>query len=190
MTYTVNKRKGVKKLREEILRSILDNLRESREPVTGTELAQRVGASRQTIVQYIAILKSRGYDIWSTPRGYVLNESSQGIRKLVAVKHDVEQIREELETVVQHGGKVLDVMVEHPVYGEIRGNLNVSSSDDIERFMALLKSSNAEPLLVLSKGVHIHTIEAPDEATMKKVLEALRTKGLLLEHHLGKEEES
>ncbi|MDK2864584.1 MAG: uncharacterized protein PWP37_776 [Thermotogota bacterium] len=177
-------------MREEILQRVLDILRETEEPITGNELARRAGVSRQTVVQYIALLKSQGYNIWSTPRGYLFNKASQGIRKLVAVKHDTHQIPQELDLIVRHGGKIIDVIVEHPVYGEIKGNLNISSSDDIERFVVLLQSSKAEPLLVLSRGVHLHNIETPDEATMKKVLEALQKEGFLLEQHLGKEEES
>jgi len=178
MTYNDN---GGMALKDEILHLILEVLKESKEPVTGAELASRVGVSRQTVVQYIAILKSQGYDIWSTPRGYVLSAPAMGVRRLVAVKHDTLQIPQELELVVKCGGRVIDVIVEHPIYGEIKGNLNISSMDDLERFLALLKSSNAEPLLVLSRGVHLHTIEAPDEATMERIVDALRMEGFLLE---------
>ena len=35
----------------------------------------------------------------------------------LAVKHGTDVIKDELETIVDYGGKILDVIIEHPVYG-------------------------------------------------------------------------
>ena len=169
---------------EELEDMILKILEESSGPITGQELADRLGVTRQTIVQHIALLRSRGHEIVSTPRGYIMSRSSKGFRRLIAVKHGMEDIREELTTIVKNGGRILDVIVEHPLYGEIRGNLNISTMDDVEKFIASMEASEAVPLLTLSRGIHLHTIEADDRETLEKVVKALEEKDILL----GKEE--
>jgi len=83
--------------------------------------------------------------------------------------------------VVRKGGRVVDVIVEHPVYGEIRGMIDVSNEDEVLKFLNLMRASKTEPLLVLSGGVHLHTIEAPDEGTLDEIVEELRKKGFLIE---------
>ena len=55
--------------REQIVRQI----QESKEPVSGKKLAELYGVSRQVIVQDIALIRTAGYDIISTNRGYILN---------------------------------------------------------------------------------------------------------------------
>ncbi|ABR29968.1 transcriptional regulator [Thermosipho melanesiensis] len=158
---------------KERLKKILGILSESKGPVKGKELSELLGVSRQVIVQDISVLKTKGYKIYSTRDGYVLERRKDRVRKMVAVKHGEEEIYDELFRIVSAGGKVIDVIVEHPIYGEITGRLDIETLDDIAKFMALMQSSNATPLLRLSGGVHIHTIETPNKETMKKVLEAI-----------------
>ncbi|QTA37937.1 transcription repressor NadR [Thermosipho ferrireducens] len=156
------------------LNKILDILKNARGPVKGKVLAEKLGVSRQIIVQDISSLKVKGYKIFSTRDGYILEKDENTVRKMVAVKHTADEIYDELFSIVNAGGKIIDVIVEHPIYGEITGRIDIGSSDDIAKFMSLLKSTGATPLLELSGGIHIHTIEAPDESTMKKVLKAIQ----------------
>jgi hypothetical protein len=153
---------------------ILEILKRSDTPVKGKELAEKLGVSRQLVVQYISQLKAEGHSIISTRDGYVLDKERNAFRKMVAVKHSVEEIEEELMAIVNAGGRILDVIVEHPLYGELKGRIDVSTQDDVVRFISLLKSTNATPLLELSDGIHIHTIETPDEKVMKKVLNSIK----------------
>ncbi|HBF10460.1 MULTISPECIES: transcription repressor NadR [Thermotoga] len=171
----------MREFKKERLRSILKILERSKEPVSGSKLAEELGVSRQIIVQDIAYLRSQGYSIIATPRGYVLSEGKAKVSKLVAVKHEPEDIKEELLCIVRNGGRVLDVIVEHPVYGEIRGIIDVSTEEDVLKFISLMEMTKTEPLLKLSGGVHLHTIEAPDEETMRKILKELNEKGFLIE---------
>ncbi len=164
-------------------KKIVELLSTSTKELSGKYLATLLGVTRQVIVQDISILKSQGYDITSTARGYVLmnfKNEKKGITKIIAVKHPRERIREELECVIENGGKVLDVIVEHPLYGELRGNISIGTLDEVEKFMSALKTSNATPLLSLSNGVHLHTIETDNEESMKKVLKALSERHFLL----------
>lgn len=163
--------------RDERLKQLARILGDSEEPVSGSNLAAELGISRQAIVQDIALLRESGHTVLATSRGYVLRGRS--LRRAFAVRHEPEEIAEELNTIIAAGGRVLDVVVDHPVYGEIRGNLDLASREDTARFVNMLKSSGQLPLLSLSKGFHIHTVEAPDEQTLDAIERALLEKGFL-----------
>ncbi|MDK2839832.1 MAG: uncharacterized protein PWQ83_1398 [Thermosipho sp. (in: thermotogales)] len=158
---------------KERLKKILSILENSNKPVKGRDLAEILKVSRQVIVQDISVLKTKGYKIYSTREGYILEKKRDVVRKMIAVKHSEDEIYDELLKIVKAGGKVIDVIVEHPLYGEIKGRLDIETMDDISKFMALMESSNATPLLKLSGGVHIHTIEAPNKKIMNDVLDAI-----------------
>ena len=68
--------------REQIVRQI----QESKEPVSGKKLAELYGVSRQVIVQDIALIRTAGYDIISTNRGYILN-TQKAISRVFKVQH-------------------------------------------------------------------------------------------------------
>lgn len=151
---------------------ILDLLKRTKVPLKGKELAERFGVSRQIIVSDIAQLREEGNKIVSTRDGYVLDTGGR-VRRTIAVQHTSEEIYNELRTIVEMGGKVIDVIVEHPVYGELTGRIDVATLDDVEKFVSLLASSNTKPLLEISNGIHLHTIEAPDETVMDRILKAI-----------------
>ncbi len=164
-------------------KKIIELLSNSDSEISGEKMAAFLGVTRQVIVQDMAILKSQGYSISSMSRGYLLNKKAQneGIKMLIAVRHKKEQIKEELDCIVENGGKVLDVIVEHPVYGEITGNIGVESYDDVERFISRLETSKALPLLSLSDGVHLHTIQVKDKDDAQKIISALKKKNFILD---------
>ncbi len=166
--------------KEKRLKEIIKILSESKSTISGSMLARTFGVTRQIIVQDIAILKSRNFDIVSTARGYILNEKMPKFRRLIAVKHPKEMIRKELMCIIENGGEVLDVRVEHPLYGEIRGNLGIKTVEDVEVFISAMESSNAVPLLALSNGIHLHTIGASDKKTLDEIEKALKKLGILI----------
>lgn len=51
---------------------ILEILKKSEQPVSGTDLAGRLHVSRQVIVQDVALLRAENREILSTYKGYVL----------------------------------------------------------------------------------------------------------------------
>ncbi len=154
-------------------KKIMEVLEKSEKPLKGKELADMFDVSRQIIVSDIAQLREEGHKIVSTRDGYIL-ERPNVVRRVVAMKHSVDDIYDELKIIVENGGRVIDVIVEHPVYGEIRGRLDISTLSDIESFLTLIKVSNTKPLMELSDGIHLHTIETDDEDTMEKVLKAIQ----------------
>jgi transcriptional regulator of NAD metabolism len=168
---------------EERRTAILRALSESRRPITGAQLSETFGVTRQVIVSDVAILRARNARIVATTQGYMLLPDSPEatIRQTIASRHGArtEDLQEELYAIVDNGGTVLDVTVEHPVYGEMTGALRLSSRAEVDMFLAQLTSAHAEPLLVLTGGLHLHTIEARDERVIERVLHALAAKGYL-----------
>lgn len=164
-------------------KKIIEMLKEDKEPLSGTYLSKALKVSRQVVVQDIAILRAEGNDIMATPQGYIIPKypSIKSLRRIIACIHDGADIGDELKSVISMGGKIIDVMVEHPLYGEIKGMLMLSSIYDVDEFVKKLKESVGQPLLVLTKGVHLHTIEADSEAKLDLIERKLREKGYLLD---------
>lgn len=160
---------------------ILEILDDSNVPVTGSTLAKRFNVSRQIIVQDVAILRAEGKNIMATPQGYIIAKSQdKKLHRVVACQHDNAQLVNELNIIVDNGGTVVDVIVEHPIYGELRGILNLKSRYDVKQFTHKLGSSNAKPLCFLTEGVHLHTIEAEEPAVFTYIEKALHEAGILL----------
>lgn len=163
--------------RREKLLGILNNCKE---PISGTELARKLGVSRQVIVQDIALLRAVNKNILSTTKGYILYyQEKQKVNRCFLMKHTTEQIEDELLTIVDNGGKVLDVIVSHEIYGEISTNLIISNRQDVYDFVAKINHKKTIPLKELTDGIHLHTVEADTEAILDNIETALRRKNYL-----------
>ena len=164
---------------------ILTLLEEATTPLTGSWLSSTLGVTRQIIVGDVAVLRARGEQIVATPQGYLLYtpQVSNAHRTTVAVRHGDDQatIAQELNLIVDLGGVVVDVTVEHPLYGELTANLQIASRADVQQFVEKMQELQAEPLLVLTDGYHLHAIEAPTRTVMGAIREALREAGYLAE---------
>ncbi len=160
---------------------ILSILKEE-SPVTGSALSARLGVTRQVIVQDVTILRAQGEKIIATPRGYtVLDESpAQGVTKLVAVRHSPEETGSELYAMVDMGVEVLDVIVDHPIYGQLTGQLSLSSRRDVDAFLETLSATKAGLLSSLTGGIHLHTIRAKDATIIQAMEKELAGRGFLL----------
>jgi len=166
-----------KKRREEIINLLI----RSNGAVKGTKLASLFGVTRQVIVKDIAILRAEGKNIIATPDGYIYsNKDSNKVKSIIAVNHDSNRTIEELEIVVKYGGMIEDVIIEHPLYGEIKGNLMIRNLNDLNKFESKFKDKGVKPLSNLTNGVHLHTIAADSEEDIKSIIKELREKGFLL----------
>ena len=110
---------------------ILDYLKQADRPLSATALARRLSVSRQIIVGDVALLRAAGEPISATPRGYVLERPRPGLSRTVACLHSGVDMERELTLMVDQGCTVENVIVEHPVYGQITGPLELSSRYDI-----------------------------------------------------------
>ena len=155
-------------------------LEEAAGPVSATALAKRFSVSRQIIVGDVALLRAGGAHILATPRGYLLDRRPEGVERTVACIHTLKEMEAELTAIVDAGGEVVDVIVEHPVYGQLTGILGVRSRYDVQEFLERVDRHGARPLCDLTGGIHLHTIRCQDEKSFQRVQKALAEKGFLL----------
>lgn len=158
--------------------AIIEEIQKSDKPVSASKLAKHFGVSRQIIVGDIALLRAAGTQIIATPRGYLLEDKPHPLEKKIAVCHNNDRLAEELYTIIDLGGMVVNVIVDHPIYGELVGNLHLASRYDVDQF--LKKVETATPLSQLTSGVHLHTIRYPSEEVLARIEKALKEKGILL----------
>lgn len=162
---------------------ILKELKESNKPIKGHELSKKYNVSRQIIVQDIALLRARGEEILATPQGYIIPNSHRKnklIEKIVCKHWGYDEMEDELRTIVDLGGRIIDVIVDHPLYGEIKSPLQICSRLDLQEFMTNIRETNAEPLSSLTEGIHIHTIEVNDRGSFERIKKALMSKNYLI----------
>ena len=162
--------------REQLIRQI----QESKAPVSGTKLASLYSVSRQVIVRDIALIRSAGYEIISTNRGYILNQPKT-VCRIFKVQHTDEQLEEELNTIVDLGGFVDNVMIHHRVYGKMEAELALSSRRKVGAFMEDIRSGKSSPLKNITSNYHYHKVSADSEETLDLIEQELREKGFLVE---------
>lgn len=154
-------------------------------PVSATSLAKQLNVSRQVIVGDIALLRAADVHIFSTPRGYVMQQKEnmdQGNLYTIACIHQGDDgLAEELFAMVDNGGKVLDVIVEHPIYGQLSGQLQLANRYDVNCFVRSIQENQATPLCNLTNGVHLHTVSCPSREVYERIVEALKEKKILFE---------
>lgn len=153
-------------------KAIVNLLLSAEEPVSGGELAQKFGISRQIIVQDITVLKGTGYEILSTNQGYIMQKSPLKER-VFKVRHTTEETEDELSCIVALGGTVVDVFVWHKVYGKIEAALNIFSNLHIKQFLEGVRTGQSTELMHVTGGYHYHTVRADNEATLDRIESAL-----------------
>ena len=160
---------------------ILEYLKGADRPLSATALAQRLAVSRQIIVGDVALLRASGERITATPRGYVLERPRAGVVGTVACLHRGGDMERELTLMVDQGCTVENVIVEHPVYGQLTGSLELSSRYDVAEFIRKVEENAARPLSILTDGIHLHTLRCPDGEALERVRAALGKAGFLAE---------
>lgn len=149
-------------------------------PVNGTKLAKTCGVSRQIIVGDIAILRAQGREILSTPRGYRLVEfKKKGFTKVFVCRHDASKMQAELNAIVDNGGIVHNVIIEHEVYGALEGTLDLHSRRDVANYVQKMQNAKAPLLSSISGGVHTHLVETEREDDLIAIENALKKLGVL-----------
>ena len=162
--------------RKELMKLLQNEMR----PLSGTELARHFGVSRQVIVQDIALLRATDRNILSTNKGYMLyhpEQEEERSRRILASHHDKERMQEELYLIVDNGGCVCDVVVEHEIYGQLSADLILKNRRDVNEFVKKMGEISDQPLNVLTGGIHFHTVEAESEEILDCIEEQLRERG-------------
>lgn len=163
---------------------IIEEIKKSDKPISASTLAKKLGVSRQIIVGDVALIRASGTNIIATPRGYILDSKQQNQTYTIVVNHSQEQMADELYTIVDLGGCAIDVIVDHPVYGQLTGKLHLSSRYDVDQFIKKVNNNQAKPLSQLTDGLHLHTIQCPNEDTYQRIVSALDEKGYLFKKEI------
>lgn len=153
-------------------KAIVNLLLSEENAVSGGEMSERFGVSRQIIVQDITVLKGSGYDILSTHNGYIMKKSPLKER-VFKVHHTTEQTENELKLIVGLGGAVVDVFVWHKVYGRMEAKLNIFSELHVKQFIEGVRSGKSSELMNITGGYHYHTVRADSEEILDKIEMAL-----------------
>lgn len=162
---------------------VLATISESHIPISASLLAKNLNVSRQIIVGDVALLRAQGHEIIATARGYIMTALRDEHKYLgkIACRHTPDETKEELYTIVDLGAVVVDVIVEHEVYGEITGQLNLRSRGDVDAFLNRLNQMQVKLLSELTDGIHLHTLACRDKGHFDKVYQKLTALGYLLE---------
>ena len=160
-------------------KAIVNLLLSSKEPVSGSALAQKFNVSRQTVVQDVTVLKGTGYDILSTSQGYVIRKTPL-VERVFKLKHTTEQTEDELSCIVGLGGTVVDVFVWHKVYGKVEAPLNIFSPMHIKQFMEGVRTGQSTELMHVTGGYHYHTVRADNDAVLDRIETALNEKNYIV----------
>ncbi len=138
---------------------ILKRIKTSDIPLTGKQLAKEFSVSRQIIVQDIALLRAEKHQIMATRKGYFCEELDN-FSRIFKVRHTDEKTEKELQCIVDLSGEIKDVFVEHSVYGNIHVELNITSHQDIQKFMQKMKHQDFTQLKNITNDYHYHTVVA------------------------------
>ena len=161
-------------------KAIINLLLMSKLPISGGELSKTFNVSRQIIVQDITILKGLGHEIYSTHHGYVLQKSPL-VERVFKINHTTEQTEDELNSIVDMGGTVVDVFVWHKVYGKISATLNIFSRLHVKQFLEGVRTGKSTELMNITGGYHYHTVRAESEQILDKIGQALAIKNYIVD---------
>ena len=161
---------------------LLQILKKSDKPVKGSELSAELQVSRQVVVKDIALLRASGLEIIATSNGYIVLDSVKNEFKIKCKNHNSDdELYDELQTIIDLGGRVKDVIVEHPTYGVLKADLNVATNRDLRNFMQKAATNEFKQLSVLSPDYHIHTIEVDNDEIFEEIQKELKLKNILFE---------
>lgn len=165
---------------------IIELLEQAGGPVAGSTLAKKTGVSRQVVVQDIALLRSAGHGVVATNRGYLLERGTDPVTadserpsRLIKVRHTPAQTADELNVIVDLGGHVENVMVNHRTYGQVEAPLNIKSRRDVRRFLDDLAAGVSSPLMTITDGYHFHRVSADTPEQLGEIEAALGELGFL-----------
>ncbi|MGE7111402.1 transcription repressor NadR [Lysinibacillus sp. NPDC047702] len=172
-----------KMLGEERRLYLLAQLKNSTTPITGTDLAKFANVSRQVIVNDMTLLKARNEPIIATSQGYLYMHQEHlqhTVERTIPCFHTSVDAEDELMTIVDCGGTVKNVIVEHPIYGEITASLMVSNRHEVKQFIERINETQASYLSELTGGTHLHVISAPSTEILNLIERTLENKGYLI----------
>ena len=154
---------------------ILKLLQQEEKPVAARAMASQFGVSRQVIVQDMAVIRASTPGILSTTRGYVLQHDKDiACTREFKVRHGQEHAAEELNLIVDCGGRVKNISISHRVYGRITAEMDIRSRQDVQEFLQALAGGASTVLSTATDGYHYHLVEAATPDRLDLIGQALQ----------------
>jgi transcriptional regulator of NAD metabolism len=176
---------GSKKLSGEERRArIVQILKETGSPITGSELATKTNVSRQVIVGDIHLLKVKNEPIIATSQGYIYLNQTRTIpyfEKTITCRHLPDELEHEFNVIVDYGVTIKEICVDHPVFGKITAAIMVSNRINVKNFIDNLNQSKIPFLSDLPINTHLLTLSSACEPTLLKVELELKKAGICIE---------
>lgn len=163
---------------QERRKEIVSFMMQTEKAISGGQLSELLGVSRQIIVQDISALKAAGYDIISTHNGYIMQTKPLNA-KVFKVIHSDEDVEKELNLIVDLGGTIEDVFIYHKVYNKVSAPMWIRSRHDVEVFLSNIASGKSSLLKNVTSGYHYHTVLAENKETLALIEEKLNEYGFL-----------
>lgn len=161
---------------------IRKDLKKSLKAIKGSEFADKYEVSRQVIVQDIALLRAVGEQIISTADGYIYFSFHMNKPKRVfALQHSAKDIENELDAILDNGGTLLNVFINHPIYGDLVADMIIENRKQKADYIKACSKVEFTPLMALTDNMHFHTVEATYEEDLDHIEEALKALGFLIE---------
>lgn len=162
-------------------KKILELLEQADAPISAKELAVKFHVSRQVIVQDLAVIRVSHPGILSTYRGYLLQmlQMETTCSREFKVRHNDDQVGDELNLIVDLGGRVQNVSISHKFYGRVTAEMNIDSRQDVNEYVAALLAGESSLLSNATGGYHYHLVEAASEERLDMIEAALKEHGLL-----------
>lgn len=170
-----------KQRRAELLRMLQMDIK----AMSATNIGEKFGVSRQIIVGDIALLRAAGHDIVATQSGYILakktvaDERADEDSYILACRHDKTMLENELHTIVDNGGILVGISIDHPLYGNISLPMDIRSRYDADAFISKVAMTGSALLSSLTDGAHLHTIRCNTPEAYRRILAGLREAGIL-----------
>jgi transcriptional regulator of NAD metabolism len=93
-----------------------------------------------------------------------------------------------MDTILKFGGRMVDISYFLRGFREpVKRNVNISDPYEVKRFLNSIatnpdRKKDLEKLYELSDNIHGHNLCAPDEESLKKMIEELDKKGFLVKN--------
>lgn len=159
-------------------KEIVEFLTLSDRPVPASVLAEKFGVSRQIIVKDVAKLREDGIKIIPLSKGYIL-EGRSPFERVFKVIHSDEDVERELNLIVDLGGVVEDVFINHKLYGIVSGRMDIRTRHDVQNFLKNLSTGKSALLKNVTSGYHYHTVTANNAETIELISKKLEESGFI-----------
>ena len=141
----------------------------------GGELVSRLGVRRKAdllIPPEVDVFEAvRAASAGEQPLACVLCDESQFFTP--------EQAEQELNLIVDHGGRVKNISISHRVYGRITAEMDIRSRQDVQEFLQALAGGASTVLSTATDGYHYHLVEAATPDRLDLIGQALQDAGFL-----------